>query len=284
VQVREGGTFIMKSGAITGNTSLGEDWVSGGGVRVWKGTFTMEGGTISGNSAASSKEGGSGGGVYIAEGSVFTMTGGSISGNSADGRGASGGGVSVEKGSVFTMENGEISGNSATGKKYGFGGGVFVNGDENNDSTFIMSGGIISGNNVSGSFAHGGGVKVSPRSIFTMEGGEISGNNASNDSRDAGGGGVYVESDSRGGVGVFTMLGGTVYGSASAANAGGKANETRDDSGAPITGRGAAIMNGNLPVVAKWGTGGTYTKGGVPQSGGSDIGRSDETLIAIPAK
>ena len=36
-------------------------------------------------------------------------------------------------------------------------------------------------------------------------------------------------------------------------------------------------------TTAKWGTGGTYTKGGVPQSGGSDIGNLNDTLIAIPA-
>jgi hypothetical protein len=36
-------------------------------------------------------------------------------------------------------------------------------------------------------------------------------------------------------------------------------------------------------AVLKWGTGGTYTKGGVAQTGGSDIGRTNDTLIAIPA-
>jgi hypothetical protein len=39
-------------------------------------------------------------------------------------------------------------------------------------------------------------------------------------------------------------------------------------------------------ATAKWGMGGTYTKGGVSQTGGSDILRSDrgtdDTLIAVP--
>jgi hypothetical protein len=34
--------------------------------------------------------------------------------------------------------------------------------------------------------------------------------------------------------------------------------------------------------TTKWGTGGTYTKGGVSQRGGSDIGSTDDTLIAVP--
>ncbi|MDR2730741.1 MAG: hypothetical protein LBB81_07585 [Treponema sp.] len=49
---------------------------------------------------------------------------------------------------------------------------------------------------------------------------------------------------------------------------------------------------GDVPVVIEWGTGGTYTKGGVNQTGGSDItannsgasGRTNDTLIAIPAR
>jgi hypothetical protein len=44
--------------------------------------------------------------------------------------------------------------------------------------------------------------------------------------------------------------------------------------------------------MVKWGTGGTYTSGGVSQTGGSDIvtlnggvyGKTDDTLIAVPAK
>ena len=46
VGVGENAGFILKSGAITGNTCQ-----NGGGVEVNRGTFTMEGGAISGNTA-----------------------------------------------------------------------------------------------------------------------------------------------------------------------------------------------------------------------------------------
>jgi len=35
---------------------------------------------------------------------------------------------------------------------------------------------------------------------------------------------------------------------------------------------------------AYWGTGGTYTRGGVNQSGGGNIASTNDTLIAIPAR
>jgi hypothetical protein len=101
------GVFILKSGAITGNTCSGDGWIGGGGVEVWQGTFTMEGGEISGNSV-SGKDGSGGGGVNIGEGSVFTMTGGEISGNTA---GGSGGGVNVWNG-TFTKTGGTIYGDT----------------------------------------------------------------------------------------------------------------------------------------------------------------------------
>jgi hypothetical protein len=45
INVGNGGEFVMKSGAITGNIRVGDGWVFGGGVEVNGGTFTMEGGT-----------------------------------------------------------------------------------------------------------------------------------------------------------------------------------------------------------------------------------------------
>ena len=66
-----GGSFIMNSGTITGNTAL-----EGAGVYINNGgSFTMKGGTIEGNSAATG-----GGGVCINDGN-FTMSGGFIYGN-----------------------------------------------------------------------------------------------------------------------------------------------------------------------------------------------------------
>jgi hypothetical protein len=140
VRVGRGGEFILKSGAITGNTHVGNEWAEGGGVKVNEGgTFTMEGGEISGNSAKGGTDGSSGGGVSVRKG-TFTMSGGTITGNSAISGGA---GVFVEDaGSTFTMQGGTISANTATGGIDGSsGGGVRLG----SGSTFIMEGGTIYG-------------------------------------------------------------------------------------------------------------------------------------------
>jgi hypothetical protein len=138
VYVGDGGEFVMKSGAITGNTISGES-VSGGGVFVYDGTFTMEGGAITGNTI--SGESVSGGGVSVYDG-TFTMEGGEISGNTLDsGRYANGGGVHIAGGATFTMEGGTISGNTAKAPNGGNGGGIRISGG----SIFTMKGGTIYG-------------------------------------------------------------------------------------------------------------------------------------------
>jgi hypothetical protein len=71
VQVGEGGEFVLKGGAITGNTAK-----DNGGVEVWKGTFIMEGGEISDNTVT-----GNSGGVFIDGHATFTKTGGTIYGD-----------------------------------------------------------------------------------------------------------------------------------------------------------------------------------------------------------
>jgi hypothetical protein len=373
VRVGEGGTFVLRSGAITGNAYIGEKWADGGGVNVWKGTFTMEGGEISGNTVTSEEWAG-GGGVNVSENSTFTMEGGEISGNTVTSKeGSAGGGVNIGEKSVFTMKGGTISGNSAVGGKEGggFGGGVDVS-----KGAFIMKGGTISENSAKGSYTMGGGVRVDGGTI-TLEGGTISGNTATSERNGFGGGGgvfvnynesiftmkggaiagnssgdgggVYVDNRATftmedgtisnnnagiigGGVrqqgGSFTMKGGVIMGNSagqegggvstgdacafimedgaisgnSAGKGGGLAFRNWDSSlkgGTSFTMKGGRIQGGtdsdgfaknsgdnaaiivNSIVTAKWGTGGTYTKGGVAQSGGSDIGTTDDTLIAI---
>ena len=280
LNVNNGGELVMVSGTITGNTRTNGN---GGGVAVWRGTFTMSGGAITGNTSTSDiwVEGG---GVSIGEASVFTMSGGKISGNNA----LSGGGIHVGEGSTFIMSGGTISNNTAD---QGGGGGVRTR-DEG--TTFTMSGGMISGNScVDGA----GGVQADRGSVFTMLDGEISGNSGSQ----AGGvigttfimeggiifGNTATDSNSGGGVlapggTTFTMKGGRIQGNT--ASDGFAANTARSGSAAlRATGLG-------LPTIAKWGTGGTYTKGGVNQTGGSDIvpgtgfRGTNDTLIAIPAR
>jgi hypothetical protein len=300
VEIGNGGEFVLKSGAITGNTRVNNEGTFGGGVMVG-GLFTMEGGEISGNSARGGK-GGHGGGVAVGEG-TFAMQGGAITGNSARGEtdGAGGGGVIVERG-TFTMSGGAISGNSTTGKTWSNGGGVKLA-----DSTFTMSGGAITDNTVtSDNWAAGGGVNIEDGSTVTMSDGEISGNVITGGNQSLGGGLFVCDEGSNftmqggtisgnsangkdsvgGGVNVdsctFTMEGGTIYGKAESLPAG------TDASLANSAGGGASLYV--YKAAAKWGTGGTYTKGSVSQTGGgeivpmadSDDGPTDDTLIAIP--
>jgi hypothetical protein len=264
VGVRSGGEFVMKSGAVTGNTNAG-DMPTGGGVNVGEGgSFTMEGGEISGNTAQGS-EGANGGGVGLWLG-AFIMKGGVISDNAANGKNWSNGGGVMAVG-AFTMEGGTISGNTSAGDS----GGVAVT----RNGTFTMKDGAISGNTAAG---NGGGVKICPSDggdnggTFTMEGGAISGNTAKS------AGGVSVA------LSAFILKGGRI-----------EENHVRD------LGEESAWWAVNLDVwkgTAKWGTGGVYTQGDVDyekggaKAGGSDIVKLDEngygavsgSLIAIPAK
>jgi hypothetical protein len=125
------------------------------------------------------------------------------------------------------------------------------------EGVFTLKDGAIFGNTTPVS---GGGVLVNTKA-FTMEGGAIYGNTAK------WGGGVQVEqSDS-----AFTLKGGRIQGGA---DSDGFAKNTATD-------EWAAFCVSKNPS-AKWGAGGAYTKGGAAQSGGSDIGNSDDTLIAAP--
>jgi hypothetical protein len=164
---------------------------------------------------------------------------------------------------TFTLSGGTISGNSVQGEKAARGGGVYLVG-----AMFTMSGGTISDNRAK----QGGGVLQGNDSTFTMKGGTISGNSAS----EYGGGVRLMWMDKEAPV-TFIMEGGTIYGRAAEA---GNANTV------PMSNNDAALSGGGGSTTAKWGMGGIYTKGGVPQVGGSDIGvdaAADETLIAVPA-
>jgi len=181
VRVDSGGTFIMNGGIISGNTTIGDNIISGGGVYVGSnGIFTMNGGSINGNAVSGNNT--YGGGVCVGSNGTFIMNDGSINENTANN---GGGGVRTFPSAIFTMNNGSINGNSANS-----GGGVYV------DGTFTMQGGNISRNTAS----RGGGIFI--YGTATMQGGSISGNTASNY-----GGGVYVSD------GIFRIVIGTVYGS-----------------------------------------------------------------------
>jgi hypothetical protein len=283
VEVSEGGELVLKSGAITGNTRIGSDWDSGGGVKIWDGTFIMEGGTITGN-IVQGGNGVRGGGVAVGgAGGSFIMKGGTISGNTSNGgeRGARGGGVAVgDGGSIFTMEGGTISGNTVQGRAWAAGGGVGII----EGGSFTMKGGTISGNtaNSEQEGGKGGGVSVAhgnPNnpiySTFTMEGGVIFGNTARY------GGGIFFDGAT------FTMEGGRVQGNTD--SDGFTKNTGSNQSSAALH---LDNWSDRINTAAKWGTGGTYTKNGISQNGGGDIvsagfrsgNGTNDTLIAIPAR
>jgi hypothetical protein len=226
----ESGTFIMRGGTISDNSS------SYGGVYVG-GTFTMSGGTISGNSSSG------GGGVVVQNSGIFTISGGTISNNLvrgvlvdgtftmsggtiADNSSSNGGGVYVQSNGTYTMSGGTIADN--------FGGGVYVQG------TFTMSGGTISGNSSGG----GGGVSVRDNGTFAMSGGTIASNSSSS------GGGVFVSDNS-----TFTMSGGTISGNSSS-------GLNPHDGGGGVHLAGTFIMNGGTISGNYSSPSSTYSYGG----------------------
>jgi hypothetical protein len=317
------GTFTMEGGAISGNSAIGTRGASGGGVNIGEeSVFTMIGGVISGN-RADGKDGSNGGGVRIGEESVFTMTGGTISGNSVEGTGdrnREGGGVSVGGGGTFVMKGGAIKENTLTSDRFAMGGGVFVTGENVEGVSFIMEGGTIYGNIAKGKVGVNGGGVMIRKAIFTMKGGEISGNIAQGG--EVKGGGVRFSSgnSAQGSEAKFTMSGGAIFGNSAQGNVlsfgGGVLVADADtlfimeggriQGGTASDGFAANTVTGSIPsgaalhldnyegsTVAKWGTGGRYTKGGASQTGSNDIvttsgqyrqGGTDDTLIAIPAK
>jgi hypothetical protein len=225
--------FTMTGGSIKENA--GEDYIDvGGGVYVYGGyldgydpddrkvTFTMTGGEISGNIVGNGYDNSYGGGVYI-EGSkaVFNMSGGEIKGNTS----GNGGGICIYRGPKFTMSGrASISGNKAS-----FGGGIYLEGSDSNQSIFEMEGGEISGNTA----YRGGGVET--KGDFTMNGGKISGNSTTSEYDFYGGGGVYVG-------GNFIMNGGEISGNTAKTNGGGVYvdNNTFKMSGGTIYGNNEA--------------------------------------------
>ncbi|MCL2172485.1 MAG: hypothetical protein FWB84_02405 [Candidatus Bathyarchaeota archaeon] len=192
VYVNGGGSLIMYSGEISGNSAnmflpvVGNYCSTGGGVDN-RGDFEMHGGKISNNNAPD----GYGGGVNNY--GNFVMYGGEITNNTAS---RNGGGVCNGLSANFVMSGGQISNNKVSSVEFGFGGGVF------NGAVFTMFMGKIFNNEA----VHGGGVYVTTGNIhadmtcdgsFSMFGGEISGNIAQ------WGGGVQN-------TGVFSMSGGVI--------------------------------------------------------------------------
>ena len=180
VKVNKDGILYMYSGAISGNTVVGNDTTSAAGGGVWfNGKFCMYGGEISGNTVKKGSKGSANGGGVFVDGGTFEMTGGEISKNTAE---SEGGGVYTSRFTTFNMKGGTIGGESESDANTApTGGGVYAN-----MSYFNMSGGKISNNK--GTDGGGAYVYFLDRNN-NMTGGEISQNTAKS------GGGVYVYGD-----------------------------------------------------------------------------------------
>lgn len=268
VKVDNGGNLTLKDDTGKGQITNGTT-----GVDIRNGSsFTMESGIISGN-----KTGSDGGGVYVGVGSTFNLKGGEISDNTVNDYSylgkhyeSAGGGVLVE-GGTFNMSGGTIKNNSAIG---GNGGGVAVkdyydSGKPAGHSIFNMTGGTIEGNHAdTGEYnkqnepiGQGGGVYVGHGSEFNLNGGTISSNTA------AEGGGIFVEGKDvpryYDGTaqnwnielpdGTFTMTGGIVDGNTASVGEGG---------GIYIQGKGTiskgSITNNKTYTANDLGGGGIY--------------------------
>ncbi|MCD7947998.1 MAG: InlB B-repeat-containing protein [Oscillospiraceae bacterium] len=178
--------FTMSGGEIFNNLAT-----NAGGVDVYvRAIFTMNGGSIYNNTAASSSgTTGSGGGVFVGQGTHvageptdwcrFIMNSGSVEGNSCI---TGGGGVALIYNGQMEMNGGSISNNRTSSA----GGGVLLRIVDRTDLTtpmyFKMSGGTVSGNEA----RFGGGIclydydviSFAKEVMLTITGGVITGNTA----------------------------------------------------------------------------------------------------------
>lgn len=196
IQIRDGASFTMNSGSITGNgvVTAGQSDMQENGAGVYvEGTdsiFTMNGGTISGNIATK------GAGVAVENGATFNMNAGTISDNLFCNSNFGGGAVSVNN-AAFNMKGASV----ISGSKYfdstkegnsvqTQGAGVLVEGD---DSTFTMDGGTIKDNASDDAANKGGGGVYFEGKTATLKNGSIS-NNTAGDKHYTSGGGIYIAS------------------------------------------------------------------------------------------
>ena len=195
-------TLNLTGGVIAGNSAP-----SGGGVYANGSTVTMSGGIISGNSTLANTPG-YGGGI-MAEGGSITVSGGYITNNryanfcGHDGDGCHGGaGLAANNGAHVTIYGGQITGNYSEEA----GGGVYVTNIFRQDRAWLdIKGGIIA-SNVSYR-SEGAGIRVGQRVDALINGPkDINGtkksivyitNNHCMSRFDWGGGGIFVQGDSK---------------------------------------------------------------------------------------
>ena len=268
----KGGAIYTKGGKVTMTncTLKGNEAKSGGAICAEKdgstpSNVTISGGTIGGTAALdankaskSGTDGGSGGGIWINNGTLILKDNAEVIGNTAQ---KNGGGIALDKGGTLTLSSGKISGNTA--QKYG--GGICIGTDANtndNTGTVTMSGGEVSNNTASEK--SGGGVAVL-HGTFTMSNGKVSGNTANE-----AGGGIYGMNFNSA-KGEITVSGGEISGNT--ANIAGTLAGGGIKSGYKLTVSGGTIKTNKTTKPSGWG-GGISVFGEFTFLGGTVVGNT----------
>ena len=195
ISVNNNSTLSISNGVIAGNCAP-----SGGGVYANRSAVKVTGGVISGNSTNSN---GYGGGIMAEHGGSVTVSGGYITNNryanfcGHDGYGCHGGaGLAAINGAHVTISDGQITGNYSKEA----GGGVYVSDQWGNGSMawLNITGGIIA-SNVSYR-SEGAGIRVGQKVDAFINGTKSKvyiTNNTCLSRFDWGGGGIFVQGDSK---------------------------------------------------------------------------------------
>ena len=154
-----GGNLSLINATVSGNTST---FARGGGLALYSVTAAIQNSTLSGNTAASK-----GGGIYQHAGNLTISQNSMITGVNT---GNDGGGIAMVAGAVLTLDNSTVSNNTA-----GYGGGVYLDGN-NNNYLKIQNNAVISGN--SASTGSGGGIYSGKYSKVTLKNSTVSKNTA----------------------------------------------------------------------------------------------------------
>ena len=201
ISVNNNSTLSISDGVIAGNCAP-----SGGGVYANRSAVKVTGGVISGNSTNSN---GYGGGIMAENGGSVTVSDGYITNNRyanfcyKDGDGCHGGaGLAAKDGAHVTISGGQITGNYSEEA----GGGVYVTNIFRNDMAWLK----ITGGNIASNVSYrseGAGIRVGQRVDAMISGPkDINGtkedivyitNNHCMSRFDWGGGGIFVQGDSK---------------------------------------------------------------------------------------
>ncbi|MCA9074045.1 MAG: hypothetical protein KDA93_03360 [Planctomycetaceae bacterium] len=270
---QNGTVVIDRQTVIEGNRAAGHAASHGGGIYHGGGRLSINDGvTISQNEAD-----GSGGGIYIDDGSI-TFRDSFITDNTAK---LDGGGVHMLTGNLF-LDNVRIDRNTAGtdgATDHGNGGGLHVHGRDGQLALVAMYRGTVSGNSAT---QNGGGIWNQGPTVTIIRNAWIDGNTASGDEADNGGGGIYNSSGrlamlnvtisnnvangaEASGGGVFVVKGGVSI----------EGNSTVSGNSASRVGGGVEVINGPFWLVDSTLSQNDAERGGGLHVTGTNSGRID---------